>query len=967
MAATSIKTVLLLTLLFLPEPSLGNDIYDFSTESTVLRTASNRINGAKDRSNKDFVLGGLFPIHAAEEGGGNCGAIRLERGLERMEAMLFAIDMVNNDEMLLPGITLGYDIRDTCSSENIGLDETVDLVITNSGLDIGSCRSGSMSGINDTFSIVEPSTLGIIGAASSRVSVPVASLVRLFTTPQVSYASSSAILSNRDRYTYFYRTIPPDNLQARAMVDVMLYMNWTYISTIYSLNPYGEPGINELHMLAEQKGICVDLDEGIRDDYSDDDFENLAQKLIMSQANIVVLFTSQDNAEQLLGHIANSTTSRHFIWIASDAWARSINVVHQFNSTAAGLLGFTPLTEHLNSFEDYFSRLTLESNKRNPWFEEFYTGFVKCEVNGTGGSELQCNESSSVTEIPRYRQGNIIPLVVDAVYVYAHAIQDFLDENCDQPLTWFRNNRTCLGQSRPLTGSALLEYIQNVSFVSPTDNRIIFDLEGNVEKMYEILNYQVTTDDSGRREFGFERVATWDSSTVNDSNLQALSINTSRRIQFGVDNVTLSALYTSPPSQCGRCGVGMYRRIVQSACCGICEPCLGRNYSSDPLLLGCSICEGETWGNNPLVGSDGCVGLQESFLTINHPYSIIIMLISLLGLGAVLFTSVVFIIYRNTPVVKSSGREQMVLLLFGISLSFISAFFYVSPPHAVLCGIQRWLLWTCFSTMFGALLVKIIRVARIFLRKKNLSRPRFTEPGYQVLFTSILIFIQWIIIAISFAVDRPSVNRETRLIASMPDDFPTVVVTCVLENIVFLVISVAYETTLIIAGTILGGLSFSYPENFNEAKYVAFCSLSILVIWIAFIITYFATQSMQEFQNITISLAVVMTGYAVLLCLFGHKLFIMLFQPSRNVITLGHRTDDVNSAPLGTLNKVGEGGGGGGRRSDASPMPSLLIPTPTLDRKLLGRSFNISSATCHCELYMYGRTSHSWDRAKGLL
>ena len=40
------------------------------------------------------------------------------------------IGLVNNDPQVLPNITLGYDIKDTCISENIALDESVDLVLS---------------------------------------------------------------------------------------------------------------------------------------------------------------------------------------------------------------------------------------------------------------------------------------------------------------------------------------------------------------------------------------------------------------------------------------------------------------------------------------------------------------------------------------------------------------------------------------------------------------------------------------------------------------------------------------------------------------------------------------------------------------------------------------------------------------------------------------------------------------------
>ncbi len=893
--ATYLALMMFLSIPLLNALVLNDVTFNFSQPSEVLTTTSSgRIRGARDRRGKDFVLGGLFPIHT---GGAACGEVRLERGLERMEAMLFAIDKINSDESLLQGLTLGYDIRDTCNSENIGLDETVDLVLTSSQLDIASCQSTQNLGVNETL---KPPTSGIVGAAASRVSVPVASLVRLFTTPQVSYASSSAILSNRDRYEYFYRTIPPDNLQARAMIDVMLHFGWAYVSTIYSLNPYGEPGINEFQTLAAANGICIDRDVGISDDFSDAQFDALAQDLISSDANVVILFTSQDSAEKLLRFIADSAASRRFIWIASDAWARSINVVQQFNDTAAGLYGFSPLTEHLDDFQTYFSSLTLDSNLRNPWFEEFYMAVANCTTNETINPGLPpCDRNSNVTQLPSYQQGNFIPLVVDAVYTYAHALQDFFDSNCAEPFQWFPENRTCFGQTRELNGSTLLEYIQRVDFRSVTGNRVLFDSKGNVEGRYEIVNYQARPGRDGRNEYFFQRVGIWDSSVTNDSNQQALSLIDSAGLQFGVDEATNEVRLSVPLSQCGICEQGFHRREVQSSCCGFCEPCLGQQFSANPADSNCSLCGDETWGGNPLVGSNSCVKLDEAFLSASHPYSIIIVIIAIFGIVCVVFTAVVYVLYWTTPIVKSSGREQMMLLLVGITCSFISTFFYISPPVVAVCGLQRWLLWTSFSIMFGSLLVKITRVARIFLRKNTVSRPRFTEPQYQILFTSILVIIQWGILAISFGVQPPEVRRDLRF-PDEPNDTPTVVVTCILDNIILLVLSVGYESMLIIICTILGVLSFSYPENFNEAKFVSFCSLAILVIWVAFIITFFATRTMQEFQNIAISLAVVMTGYAVLSSLFARKIFVILFQPKKNVTTKfsQHGTGDVNTVTL---------------------------------------------------------------------
>ncbi len=862
--------------------------FRFNSQSEVIRSEDGRVRGTRNRDGKDFVLGGLFPIHNPAVGGGRCGVVRKETGLERMEAMLFAVDLINADNSLLPGFTLGYDIRDTCSSENIGLDESKELVIANSKL-VESCPMNSIGSNSTEEEFREAPTSGVVGASNSGVSVPVAGLLRLFATPQISYASSSALLNNRDRYSYFYRTTPPDTLQAKAMIDLLLHFNWTYISTIYSEDTYGEPGIDELHALAEEKGICIDLNEGIDSAFTDEQFTELAHKVEDSEAGIIILFTSEHDALKLFQRL-QPIYSRNFTWIASDFWARSLLILDTFSSILTGMIGFVPQTQFTQTFHDYFSNLTLDSNLRNPWFEEWYSNILSCSIDGSTGTP--CSRTQSVPQVlDSYVQGQKAPLVVDAVYAFAHALNDFLNENCDLPIQWFSANKTCVNQRKELNGITLLEYVKKVNFTSPTGNNITFDSMGNSPGSYDIINYQLSND---RQTFSLQTMGDWSNFRSGDS-LQLFPL----AFQFGLGSVSKEIILIAPESQCSKCPSGQFRRGVQSSCCGICDPCLGQYYSDGlSALLNCSICDAEYWGDNPLVGSGGCVPIPESFLSFTHPYSILIMIIAFSGLLCAGASLVIFIAKWTDPIIKSSGREQMLTLLVGITLSFVSAFFYVSPPHWVICGFQRWLLWTSFTTMSGALLVKVIRVARIFLGSSTLKKPRFTEPQYQVMFTLSIISVQLLILVISTVVHVPQVVRDVRIDANMPNAFPTLVLTCLNEHIGIVVVSLAYQSLLIFLCTVLGTLSFKYPGNFNEAKYIALSSMSILVIWIAFIITFFATQSTQELQNIAVSLAVVMTGYAVLLSIFGPKIYLIFAKKRQKANSINKTKSAVLSLHL---------------------------------------------------------------------
>ena len=884
------------------------------TTSEVVRDDEDggRIRGVRSRENATFVLGGLFPIHthsADPSQGSACGDIRQERGLERMEAMLFAIDTINADPDLLPGVDLGYDIRDTCNSETVGLDEAIDLIITGSNLNIESCEAlpDASPAVNGTVPYAAVPTSGIVGAAGSGVSVPVASLGRLFRMPQVSYASTSPLLTDRSRYGYFRRTVPSDDLQALAMIDILQHFNWNYVSILHSEDTYGSAGINEFVNVSATNNICIDLRRGIPPTFSEREYDSLVEDLRLSRARVVIIFANQESVGEVLTRVnRDETMRRNFTWIASDAWARSIDLVHQFNDTAAGLFGVAPLTEHLPAFEEYISKLTINSNTRNNWFPEFFAAFANCTL------EDECENDTDIKSFSRYEQGNFVPLVVDAVYAFAHALHNFLVDHCNEtdsaPFLWFKENGSCLGQSRELNGASLLSYLNDVNFTSITGNSITFDESGSVDGFYEILNYQANFSASGGVSYKFVSVGTWVSGNVGEQ----LILKDNVPLQFGL--MSDGAPRTEPvESGCGGCMPGEYIRKIPGSCCSICEPCLGRNYSSQPLAKNCSTCfveeVREMWGNSPTTGSNSCIPLPMVSPMYSDPWAIPSLILACIGLIFVAFTAVIFVIFRKTAIVKSSGREQMTLLLIGIACSFILPFFYVAPPSIPVCLVNRLGIWFCYSLMFGALAIKVQRLARIFYGvKRNLtSTPRFVSPPFQVSFTLIIVGVQMLVIVVSLAFIHPEVLHLYPFDENTLKE-PEVIVTCQQESIAVLVLSLLYETAIITVATVLGAFSFKYPENFNEAKYISFCTFSLLVVWLGLIPTYFTTQSRPEIQNAAVSLFIILSAFGVLCFIFGPKLIIILFQPERNSthFSTHHTINDPDSGvKMNTLGSQG--------------------------------------------------------------
>ena len=147
------------------------------------------------RIDGDISLGGLFPVHARGNDGKACGELKKEKGIHRLEAMLFALDRINNDNELLPNITLGARILDTCSRDTHALEQSLTFVqalIEKDSTDV-KCLSGGPPIITKPERVV-----GVIGASASSVSIMVANILRLF---KVSFSHSFYFL------LYFFSNI----------------------------------------------------------------------------------------------------------------------------------------------------------------------------------------------------------------------------------------------------------------------------------------------------------------------------------------------------------------------------------------------------------------------------------------------------------------------------------------------------------------------------------------------------------------------------------------------------------------------------------------------------------------------------------------------------------------------------------------------------------------------------------------
>ncbi|CAJ0572476.1 unnamed protein product, partial [Mesorhabditis spiculigera] len=328
-----------------------------------------------------------------------------------------------------------------------------------------------------------------------------------------------------------------------------------------------------------------------------------------------------------------------------------------------------------------------------------------------------------------------------------------------------------------------------------------------------------------------------------------------------------------PISVCSQdCGRGQYRVYQDQTCCWACVPC-------DPttsIVINVTICTECPLGQVPNQQLTACRPIPPVSLKWDSLWAILPAAFGALGLTATIFVVSVFLKFSNTPVIMASGRELCYCMLTGIGLCYILTFFLVSQPSAAACATSRVLIGLSMSAIYAAIITKTNRLTRVF-SPASAQRPRFITPKAQVGICLCIVSVQLVGSLIWLIMDPPG---TTIIYPSRTE----AVLTCK-ATATHLLVSLAYNLLLIVACTIYAFKARKIPENFNETRLIGFTMYSTSILWLSFAPIYFATQNNFRIQITSLCMCISMSGTVALACFFAPKVYIVLFQPYKNVRT----------------------------------------------------------------------------------
>ncbi|CAG03586.1 unnamed protein product, partial [Tetraodon nigroviridis] len=841
-----------------------------SERSAVPRAASRAV----ARMDGDVIIGALFSVHhqpsAEKVAERKCGDVREQYGIQRVEAMFHTLDRINADPNLLPNISLGCEIRDSCWHSSVALEQSIEF-IRDSLISIRDDKDGAKWCIDGTPSHHPPPSkkpiAGVIGPGSSSVAIQVQNLLQLFNIPQIAYSATSIDLSDKTLFKYFLRVVPSDTLQARAMLDIVKRYNWTYVSAVHTEGNYGESGMEAFKELASQEGLCIAHSDKIYSNAGEKHFDRLLRKLRerLPKARVVVCFCEGMTVRGLLMAMRRLGVFGEFLLVGSDGWADRYEVVEGYEQEAEGGITMKLQSEVVKSFDDYYLKLRLDTNTRNPWFPEFWQYRFQCRLPGhpqeNKNYKRVCSGNESLQE--NYVQDSKMGFVINAIYAMAHGLHDMHEELCP-------GQTGLCAAMEPIDGSKLLDYLLKTSFTGVSGEEIYFDENGDTPGRYDIMNLQ-SVGDMGEGRYDYINVGSWHEGilAIDDNKLWLNTSDVVRSVCSEPCSKGQIKRSASPLGNYWDCEVCLVIRKGEVSCCWICTTCKDNEYVQDEFT--CKACELGWWPDDLLAG---CEPLPLKYLDWADVESIVAVVFSCVGILITSFVTFVFIQYCDTPVVKSSSRELCYIILAGIFLGYICPFTLIARPTVVSCYLQRLLVGLSSAMCYSALVTKTNRIARILAgsKKKICTRkPRFMSAWAQVIIAFLLISVQ-LTLEITLIILEPP-----EPIKSYPS-IREVYLICNTSNL-GMVAPLGYNGLLIMSCTYYAFKTRNVPANFNEAKYIAFTMYTTCIIWLAFVPIYFGSN----YKIITTSFSVSLSVTVALGCMFTPKMYIIIAKPERNV------------------------------------------------------------------------------------
>ncbi|XP_030637527.1 G-protein coupled receptor family C group 6 member A-like [Chanos chanos] len=746
--------------------------------------------------------------------------------------MAEAVEEINNSSML-GNLTLGYVIVDSCS------DVTHAVQLSETYL-CGRCRTYECGNDSTNTLIHNSGVKAVVGAYHSEISVAVARQLTTEYIPQISYGSTAGILSDKTRFPTFLRTVPEDNHQAQAIVQILVRYGWTWVGLVTTDGDYGRYAADRFEWHAREHGICtafrVVLPDVLQDKRLSKKINETVEKIADNpNAKVIVSFAKPDHMMYIMGNLSGQGLDR--VWVASDNWATSSRVLRNCSLREVGtIIGVTlkSSSESTSQFKRFLQKLDLRPNipRNNSILQHFLR------------KEMTQHKNMTAREI---LMSNTYGYSVFSIKLAVKAIASAVSNICAKKI--------CRGGD-DIQPWELSRALRETSF-SMDGESWKFNQDGDMDTGYDIVLWE-----EGNKT---QRILMGLVGNYSIQNKPGLSLYSDKRL----------SVLKSIVSKCNGDCVAGHKKVVldkRTPCCFTCENCTVNTFSNITNADTCLSCPEHEYSH---VGSPNCTKKTVEFLGWRDQYAIILLFFAALGVLLTLLVLVMFVVWWNTPVVRAACGPISVLLLISLVGTFTSTVLFAGKPNDIQCQTREVLFALSFTLCVSCILVKSLTILLAF---------EFNPAVKQVLgclfkpyiILAVLVMLQGLICALWLTFCKPT----ARIYYEYRPDQSLYECNVQCDNIYFGIV-LGYIGLLALIGFIFAFASRKLPNSYNEAKFITFGMLIYIICWVVFGPIY-VSDELAKYKPAVEMTVILISAYGIFFCHFMPKVYIILFRKESN-------------------------------------------------------------------------------------
>ncbi|XP_030042343.1 vomeronasal type-2 receptor 26-like [Microcaecilia unicolor] len=755
--------------------------------------------------------------------------------LQHLLTFHFAIEKINQNAEILPNITLGYHIIDSCSDAWFSLCGILRIL------------SGKENPVPGYTCYPKSHVVGFIGNLPSLASQAIARLIGIYRYPQITFGLTETSLNEQVELPYFYHSYPNDYSHFHGLTPLLRLFGWSWVGILSSTDESDIMYCEELKREIIRSGGCVDFLEPIPNLVilsSEERMKTTLQifdKLYKSKGNVFII------------HSTNILTIEVFCMISSNIIDSKLYI---FSAETSSLKSTSKYTEPAKCTALNGSlRLTIPEGDI-PGLKHFLqcchtsTPIFRCDLpndneNCTGSGNLSNMDEIDLDHFQfSYSLYNMI-------YALAHALHNLYTA------------KSQLGHSLKMEFKPwqLNQYLKEVHFKAPDGHEIFFDEKGHAPTHYDIIQiFQFSNFTTIR-----SHVGSFNPSAPKDK--QLFVNQTAIRWKTPSNQVLRSVCSES-------CEPG-YRKVIdrkKPVCCFDCVPCSEGEYSNTTDAEICMKCPEDQW---PSEKKDECLPRVIDFLSYDDPLgaalssiSILLFIITVLVLG-------IFIKYRNTAVVKANNRNLSYILLISLMLSFLCTLVFIGQPGTLTCLLRQSAFGMIFTIAVSSVLAKTVTVVIAFRANKPNSKLR-KWVGTRVSSNLVLLCVsgEIVVCTLWLIISPPFPEYDTQSVTGK------MILQCNEGSTVAFYSVIGYMGFLALLSFIVAFLVRKVPDSFNEAQFITFSMLVFCSVWVSFIPSYLSTKG--KYMVAVEIFAILASSAGLLGCIFTPKCYIILLRTDLN-------------------------------------------------------------------------------------